>query len=119
MVRASRSVSYTHLVDDLSYIDEVEESDVDLRERLIYYRDGGFEALHELALLHRAKSEATFIAITGTNGKTTTKELVATVLSAKYRVHATQGNYNNEIEMCIRDSASRVWVRSVPMSLRS
>lgn len=85
------------LVDDLSYIDEVEESDVDLRERLIYYRDGGFEALHELALLHRAKSEATFIAITGTNGKTTTKELVATVLSAKYRVHATQGNYNNEI----------------------
>ena len=85
------------LVDDLSYIDEVEESDADLRERLIYYRDGGFEALHELALLHRAKSEATFIAITGTNGKTTTKELVAAVLSAKYRVHATQGNYNNEI----------------------
>lgn len=37
------------------------------------------------------------IAITGTNGKTTTKELTAAVLSTRYRIHYTQGNYNNSL----------------------
>ena len=37
------------------------------------------------------------IAITGTNGKTTTKELTASVLSTRYRIHYTQGNYNNSL----------------------
>ena len=83
------------LVDDESLVEGPEA--IDLRERLIYYRDGGLEALHRLALIHRAKSNATFIAITGTNGKTTTKELISAVLSTDYKVHATQGNYNNEI----------------------
>ena len=37
------------------------------------------------------------VAITGTNGKTTTKELTAVVLSTRYRIHYTQGNYNNSL----------------------
>lgn len=55
------------------------------------------EAFRQIALQHRLHSAATVIGITGTNGKTTTKELVAAVLSRKYRTLATEANYNNEI----------------------
>ena len=54
-------------------------------------------ALQALAEYHRKKQTIPFLAITGTNGKTTTKELVHTVLSKKYRCHATKGNLNNHI----------------------
>ena len=37
------------------------------------------------------------IAITGSNGKTTTKDIITSVLSTKYKVHKTQGNFNNEL----------------------
>ncbi|MDR0505211.1 MAG: UDP-N-acetylmuramoyl-tripeptide--D-alanyl-D-alanine ligase [Dysgonamonadaceae bacterium] len=56
--------------------------------------------LHTLQLLanyHRRKMKAKVIAITGTNGKTTTKELLAAALSSKYNVLYTQGNQNNHI----------------------
>lgn len=53
--------------------------------------------LQELALHHRKQQHIPFIGITGTNGKTTTKELVNAVLSKKYRTHATAGNYNNHL----------------------
>jgi UDP-N-acetylmuramoyl-tripeptide--D-alanyl-D-alanine ligase len=55
------------------------------------------EALQQLARYHRLQSDAIFIGITGSNGKTTTKELIAAVLSEKYRVWYTQGNLNNHI----------------------
>lgn len=55
------------------------------------------ESLQSLARHHRRQLQIPFIAITGTNGKTTTKELVAAVLRRKYRTHATQGNLNNHI----------------------
>lgn len=55
------------------------------------------QSLQELARHHRRQLHIPFIAITGTNGKTTTKELVAAVLRQKYRTHATQGNLNNHI----------------------
>lgn len=54
-------------------------------------------ALQELAALHRVKCATPIIAITGTNGKTTTKELSAAVLSRTYRLHYTEGNLNNHI----------------------
>ena len=54
-------------------------------------------ALQELAKFHRSRFKRPVLAITGSNGKTTTKELVAEVLSEKYIVHATEGNYNNHI----------------------
>lgn len=50
-----------------------------------------------LAQQHRRRFNIPVIAITGTNGKTTTKELVATVLSQKYKVLKTEGNFNNDI----------------------
>lgn len=53
--------------------------------------------LQALAKYHRQQFAIPFIAITGSNGKTTTKELITTVLSKKYKVYATIGNLNNHI----------------------
>jgi UDP-N-acetylmuramoyl-tripeptide--D-alanyl-D-alanine ligase len=53
--------------------------------------------LQQLAGYHRDQFSIPFIAITGSNGKTTTKELVAAVLSAHYITYTTQGNLNNHI----------------------
>lgn len=53
--------------------------------------------LQQLAKHHRQQFSIPFIAITGSNGKTTTKELVTTVLRAKYETYATYGNLNNHI----------------------
>ncbi len=55
------------------------------------------ETLQQLARYHREQLGIPVVGITGTNGKTTTKELVAAVLSRKYRVQYTQGNFNNHI----------------------
>ena len=54
-------------------------------------------ALQNMAKLHRRRSEASVIAITGTNGKTTCKEMTFAVLSKNFRTTATHGNLNNEI----------------------
>lgn len=54
-------------------------------------------ALQQIASLYRKTWKFPVIGITGTNGKTTTKELITTVLSSHYKVHATQGNLNNHI----------------------
>lgn len=54
-------------------------------------------ALQELATFHRMRFKRPVIGITGSNGKTTTKELIAKVLEKKYIIHATKGNYNNHI----------------------
>lgn len=55
------------------------------------------KALQALANWHRNLLKIPFLAITGTNGKTTTKELVNSVLSTKFTTKATQGNLNNHI----------------------
>ena len=54
-------------------------------------------ALQQLALFHRRKFNIPVVAITGSNGKTTTKELINAVLSRQYQVTATKGNLNNHI----------------------
>ena len=54
-------------------------------------------ALQDFARAWRRELGLPIIGITGTNGKTTTKELLATVLSTKYNLHYTQGNLNNQI----------------------
>ena len=53
--------------------------------------------LQNLSIFHRERFKRPVIGITGSNGKTTTKELIARVLSRKFIVHATQGNLNNHI----------------------
>ncbi len=61
------------------------------------YVDDALAALQALAKYHRQQFNIPFIAITGSNGKTTTKELVTTVLRRKYKTYATYGNLNNHI----------------------
>lgn len=78
----------------------VDESAAVLNERCILVGDV-LETLQQLALHHRRQFTIPFIAITGTNGKTTTKELVLQVLSARYKTYATEGNLNNHIGVAL------------------
>lgn len=55
------------------------------------------KTLQQLAGYHRKQLKCPVLAITGSNGKTTTKELIAAVLSKKYNTYATKGNLNNHI----------------------
>ena len=59
--------------------------------------DDVLETLQQLSLYHRRKLNIPFLAITGTNGKTTTKELIHQVLSKKFKTYTTEGNLNNHI----------------------
>ena len=74
----------------------IDEEQYQIDERTILVPNV-LKALQELSAFHRKKFKIPVIGITGSNGKTTTKELVAQVLSEKYCVHATQGNLNNHI----------------------
>ncbi|HLQ73961.1 MAG TPA: UDP-N-acetylmuramoyl-tripeptide--D-alanyl-D-alanine ligase [Bacillota bacterium] len=68
-------------------------------DAVFFLVDDTLEALQELAKAYRNKVNPTVIGITGSNGKTTTKDLMYTVLKEKYVTHATKGNYNNHIGM--------------------
>lgn len=66
-------------------------------EQKIFYVPDTLKELQNLANYHRRKLKIPIIAITGTNGKTTTKELISAVLAQKIRVSYTGGNKNNHI----------------------
>ena len=59
--------------------------------------DDALVALKQLAREHRRHFHIPVVGITGTNGKTTTKELVSAVLAKRYRVMHTEGNFNNDV----------------------
>ncbi|WP_047981352.1 UDP-N-acetylmuramoyl-tripeptide--D-alanyl-D-alanine ligase [Ornithinibacillus contaminans] len=63
----------------------------------VYYVDDTTSALQELASCYRDKVNPIVIGVTGSNGKTTTKDIVASIAKQKYRTHYTNGNFNNEI----------------------
>ncbi|MGQ1785104.1 MULTISPECIES: UDP-N-acetylmuramoyl-tripeptide--D-alanyl-D-alanine ligase [unclassified Saccharicrinis] len=74
----------------------VDDADVAKNENYILV-ENVLATLQELATFHRRELNIPIVGITGTNGKTTTKELVKTVLDKKYRSFATVGNFNNHI----------------------
>jgi UDP-N-acetylmuramoyl-tripeptide--D-alanyl-D-alanine ligase len=76
-------------------IDELPATSDD-RHRLLLVPDV-LKALQDLALHHRRQFYIPFIAITGSNGKTTTKELIHAVLSSEFKTYTTSGNLNNHI----------------------
>jgi len=59
--------------------------------------DNVLDSLQKLAVFHRKQMKARIIAVTGTNGKTTTKELIKACLSKRYHAAGTEGNLNNHI----------------------
>ena len=73
-----------------------DRQDLPKHEKLFVVEDS-LKALQELAKYHREKLGLPIIGITGTNGKTTTKELISAVLSKKYNIVFTQGNFNNQL----------------------
>ena len=73
-----------------------DRKDLPPHERLLIVEDS-LKTLQDLAAYHRTQSKAIILSITGTNGKTTTKELVSAVLAKKYNIIHTMGNLNNHI----------------------
>jgi UDP-N-acetylmuramoyl-tripeptide--D-alanyl-D-alanine ligase len=76
------------IIDDKKYFTD--------KDKMILVSDS-LKTLQELAKFHREQLGLPIIALTGSNGKTTTKELINVVLSKKYNVKATIGNLNNHI----------------------
>ena len=75
----------------------VDSSNVAKKSNKIILVEDSLKALQELAQFHRKQITTKIIALTGSNGKTTTKELILSVLSQKYNTKGTFGNLNNHI----------------------
>lgn len=74
----------------------VDDANVVKNDRYVLV-DDALQTLQQLAFHHRKQLKATFLVIGGSNGKTTTKELMAAVLRKRYNTFATPGNFNNHI----------------------
>ena len=88
-LRNYKGCSYAIVDEDLENLDKLDDRIIKVDDCLQTFKD--------LAREHRRQFDIPVIGITGTNGKTTTKELVAAVLSQKYNVLYTQGNFNNDV----------------------
>ena len=75
----------------------VADESVGFSDNRIIPTEDALQTLQELAKYHRQQFDIPFIAITGSNGKTTTKELVHEVLNSTYTTYTTKGNLNNHI----------------------
>ena len=77
---------------------EINQKDIDTyKDKFIIIVDDVVKALQELATYKRNLYDIPVIGVTGSVGKTSTKDIIASVLSQKYKVLKTEGNYNNEI----------------------
>ncbi len=74
----------------------IDEPEFAINDRTVLV-DDVLSSLQQLAQYHRNQLGIPILAITGTNGKTTTKELITAVLSKKFKVNSTKGNLNNHI----------------------
>lgn len=74
----------------------VDDKALAIQERCLYV-ENALKTLQQLARYHRRQFEIPIIAITGSNGKTTTKELIKEVMCSHYPCHYTKGNFNNHI----------------------
>jgi UDP-N-acetylmuramoyl-tripeptide--D-alanyl-D-alanine ligase len=74
----------------------IDEKEFEIDQKTIL-TDDALTTLQQLAKYHRQQFTIPFLAITGSNGKTTTKELTHAVLSATYKTYTTEGNLNNHI----------------------
>lgn len=72
------------------------KQDFDIDNNIIYIKDS-YKAIQKLAKDYLQKINCKTIAITGSNGKTTTKDIVSELLATTYKVHKTKGNFNNEL----------------------
>ena len=77
-------------------VDEAIADSDSYQDRIILVQDV-LTTMQQLAKYHRQQFDIPFIAITGSNGKTTTKELVYSVLASHFKTYTTQGNLNNHI----------------------
>jgi UDP-N-acetylmuramoyl-tripeptide--D-alanyl-D-alanine ligase len=73
------------------------DEEVDFTDERLIKTEDALQTLQQLAKHHREQFTIPFIAITGSNGKTTTKELIHEVLSTTYKTYTTKGNLNNHI----------------------
>ncbi|MBK9732048.1 MAG: UDP-N-acetylmuramoyl-tripeptide--D-alanyl-D-alanine ligase [Chitinophagaceae bacterium] len=74
----------------------VDEAIFAQQEKMVVVEDA-LETLQQLALHHRKALQLKVLAICGSNGKTTTKELIARVLETRHKIFSTKGNFNNHI----------------------
>lgn len=75
----------------------VEQQEFENKEKNIFFVPSTLEFLQQLAIHHRKQLQIPIIGLTGSNGKTTTKEIIHAVLSEKFNVQYTSGNLNNHI----------------------
>ncbi|MDP1973638.1 UDP-N-acetylmuramoyl-tripeptide--D-alanyl-D-alanine ligase [Sediminibacterium sp.] len=98
-IRALDAGAAYAVVDEMPSNDTIDLANLsiyNLRERLLLV-DDVLTTLQQLAKHHRQQLDIPFIAITGSNGKTTSKELIYAVLASHFKTYTTQGNLNNHI----------------------
>ena len=97
-----------------------EKKDIIYPDTNIILVENTIEALQNLASYYRSKFNIPFIAVTGSSGKTTTKDMIASVLGEKLNVLKTQGNFNNEIGLPLTvfqlESTHRIAVIEIGMN---
>lgn len=85
------------IIDEKRILDNLEQQGKPDILKKLFLVDDCLQTYKDLAREHRRQFDIPVIGITGTNGKTTTKELIRAVLSECYNVMATEGNFNNDV----------------------